>query len=206
MSRLSKRNKRRNASNRLRSIRKSVRRSNRNIGLRRLEHNYVVEKTAGFVLVNDKFTKVVMIKGHDGCYGFPKGHTEPLDNGDILRTAKRETFEEIGVRVRDNQIMDGFKDHSELKFIRSKSTSGNKARRICKHIDMFLAVIPESTRFRIQKEELSSCEWILLRNSDRLLDKNLKDCGGLNPHIIKRKRKRILIKTLNAVKKVCGMK
>lgn len=206
MPRLSRRSDRRNATKRLMSIRKSVRRSHRHMGSRRSKRNYMVEKTAGFVLVNDKYTKVVMIKGHDGCYGFPKGHTEPLDNGDILRTAKRETFEEIGVKVRDDQIVDGFKDHSELKFIRGKSTSVHKAGRICKHIDMFLAVIPESTRFKIQKEELGSCEWVLLRNSDRLLENNLKKCGGLNPHMIKRKRKRMLIKTLSAVKKVCGIK
>jgi len=161
-----------------------------------------VEKTAGFILVNTMRTKVVMVKTPDGCYGFPKGHTEPSDRGDILKTAKRETAEEIGVKVQDKQIVKGFKDHREFKFVRSQSFGPDRpAGPICKHIDLFLAVIPESTRFRIQKEELRSCGWVPLANANALLERNLIDCGGPRPHPTKRDRMRMLVKTLNSVRK-----
>ena len=51
---------------------------------------------------------------HRGQMGFPGGMSEPADGGDLLRTALREAFEEIGVYPEDFLILGKLSDRHTI--------------------------------------------------------------------------------------------
>lgn len=57
------------------------------------------EKTCGSVIFKreNRIKKYLLIKNDSGHIGFPKGHVEP--NETEAQTAKREVFEETGVKI-----------------------------------------------------------------------------------------------------------
>ena len=143
-----------------------------------------VENTAGIVLVNENYDKVLMITTPDGYLGFPKGHIEPRDRGNLLTTAIRETYEETGIKVKKSQIVKGFRKVVSIKLNRKKSQGHDRpSGRIRKDIYLYLAIIPETTRVKIQKEEVGSYAWVSLKGIERTLRMNL-----MHKHSLKRKR------------------
>ena len=117
------------------------------------------EITAGFILINKQYTKVLLIQNLDGSYGLPKGHAEPRDRN-LLETAKRETKEEVGVRVNDAQVRN-FRRKLEARFYRKQHYSRDRPSGwISKEIHLFLAVVPETVRVKVQPEEILSHEWV----------------------------------------------
>lgn len=133
-----------------------------------------VEHTAGFVLVNETLDKVLMITTPDGYYGFPKGHVERTDRGDLLATAIRETAEETGVNVKPGQVVEGFRHLAVMNFVRKKSYGRDRpAGPIRKDIHLFMAVIPEGTRVKLQEKEVGSYAWLPLEGIEETLEENL---------------------------------
>lgn len=68
----------------------------------------ISEKSCGAVVFTkiDGEIKYLMVKNLSGAYGFPKGHVEGDESE--LETAKREIFEETGLR--NLNFIEGFKD------------------------------------------------------------------------------------------------
>ena len=170
-----------------------------------------IEHTAGFILVNETHDKVLMITTPDGYYGFPKGHREGRDRGSLLATAIRETAEETGVKVKPTQIVKGFKHLAVMNFIRMRSFGKDRpAGPIRKDIHLFMAVIPENTRVKIQKEEIGSYAWIPLKGIEGTLKANLMRKSRQSrqtrkgrrklPHIALRRRNRLLTDAAKAVR------
>jgi 8-oxo-dGTP pyrophosphatase MutT (NUDIX family) len=171
-----------------------------------------IEHTAGFILVNETRDKVLMITTPDGYYGFPKGHREGRDRGSLLATAIRETAEETGVKVKPCQVVKGFKHLAVMNFIRRRSFGKDRpAGPIRKDIHLFMAVIPENTRVKIQKEEVGSYAWIPLKGIEGTLKANLmrknkqskKTRKGRRklPHIALRRRNRLFTDAAKAVRR-----
>lgn len=77
------------------------------------------ELSAGGIVYNPKFKKILVIEYHDGRFGLPKGHNEKGET--MVETAKRETTEETGVKnlkfiAKIGEIDYFFKLHGEFIF------------------------------------------------------------------------------------------
>lgn len=79
---------------------------------------------------------------HRGQMGFPGGMAEPADGGDLLRTALRESKEEIGVNPRDVDI-------AGRLYARSTIKSGLS-------VQPFVGIIPWPYRFALDLREVQS--------------------------------------------------
>ena len=79
---------------------------------------------------------------HRGQMGLPGGMEEPDDQGNLLHTALRESFEEIGINARDVDITGRLKAQSTIK-----SGLG---------VQPFVGIIPWPYRFTIDHREVQS--------------------------------------------------
>ena len=105
----------------------------------------IVEKSCGAVVFtkDTEGIKYVIIESKEGYYGFPKGHVE--DNETEFETARREVFEETGLRV---EFLENFRIEDSHPFQRNGETR-------MKYIVYFLAEF--SNQFlRAQESELNS--------------------------------------------------
>ncbi len=77
-------------------------------------------KSAGVLLLILPSDKILFIKRssnlpiHSGEVSFPGGKFESTLDNDILDTAKRETFEEIGLQYQDYKIIDSLPPHKTV--------------------------------------------------------------------------------------------
>lgn len=101
-----------------------------------------MEKSCGCIIINDG--KVLVIKQISGDYGFPKGH---IENGETEEEcAVRETFEEVGLKVRVD---------SSLRFSISYFVRDN----IPKEAIYFVSFL-DSGNVVIQESELIDAFWV----------------------------------------------
>ena len=134
---------------------------------------YSQEITAGFIVLNESFTKTLMLESKEGFYGFPKGHVEEKDNGDLLKTAKRETKEELNIKVTKKMIMEDFK-HLIFQYInRKKSKRKDMPLGWCKkEIHLFLCIVPDDIEVTVQESEVSNFKWIKINQIENVLFKS----------------------------------
>jgi len=62
---------------------------------------------AGFILFSSDLTHIMLVcESKTKKWGFPKGHAEPIDCEDSLRTAVREMTEETGITENNYKVFD----------------------------------------------------------------------------------------------------
>lgn len=116
------------------------------------------EKSCGCVIVKEDKVLLISSKDDDGkvFYGFPKGHQE--QNEDNIKTALRETKEEVGldVRIIDKiPIKTGHFVHNGTAW---------------KDIYFFLAK-PVSSRIKRQEGEVEEVIWVTFGEAEEYLNK-----------------------------------
>ncbi|MFQ5728808.1 MAG: bis(5'-nucleosyl)-tetraphosphatase [Waddliaceae bacterium] len=98
--------------------------------------------------------QVLLIKHHAGHWSFPKGHPEKKEIP--LESAKRELFEETGLKVK--KILRETPLKEAYRFKRS-------GRLIDKKVEYFLAEVEGETS--IQTEELTESRWVPISDAAR---------------------------------------
>lgn len=105
------------------------------------------EKSCGaavYRIINGEPRFLLIKNKRSANWGFPKGHMEMGETRE--QTAKREVFEETGIRI---HLIEGFFSESDYKI-------GN---RIQKNVVIFLAMTRD-TQTRIQRDEVEDYAWL----------------------------------------------
>jgi bis(5'-nucleosidyl)-tetraphosphatase len=110
------------------------------------------EQSAGIILYRRKndVVEYLLLNGDAIGWGFPKGH---IDGGESHKqTAKRETFEETGLKV--SKLESGFKQ--EVKYFLKKNWSTGKQydKPKLKIVTYFLAEVPYKSKVKISHEHV----------------------------------------------------
>jgi 8-oxo-dGTP pyrophosphatase MutT (NUDIX family) len=61
---------------------------------------------AGIIIHNNKKQVLLVCDARSGRWGFPKGHPEPVDENLAINTAIRECYEETGMKIVDDYIIE----------------------------------------------------------------------------------------------------
>lgn len=114
------------------------------------------EQSAGIILYRKKndVIEYLLLNGDAIGWGFPKGH---IDDGESHKqTAKRETYEETGLKV--SKLESGFKQ--EVKYFLKKNWSTGKQydKPKLKIVTYFLAEVPSKAKVKISNEHIGF-EW-----------------------------------------------
>ena len=114
------------------------------------------EQSAGIILYRRKndVIEYLLLNGDAIGWGFPKGH---IDDGESHKqTAKRETYEETGLKV--SKLESGFKQ--EVKYFLKKNWSTGKQYKKpkLKIVTYFLAKVPSNAKVKISHEHIGF-EW-----------------------------------------------
>ena len=64
----------------------------------KLNDNFEYENSCGAIVFNENTEKILLVKMHNGNWGFPKGHIEKDETKE--ETAIREVLEETNVRIK----------------------------------------------------------------------------------------------------------
>lgn len=110
------------------------------------------------LLVRDRREHLILtrrtetVRHHKGQIAFPGGHQDPGE--DLLATALRETYEEIGVSPKDVQVIGAIDDIATITNFR---------------VTPFLGTIPYPYDFTLEKREIAE---LLLVPVEALLDEN----------------------------------
>ena len=145
------------------------------------KRNYSVEKTAGIILINQNLDKILLIKSLNGFWGFPKGHREKEDKS-TLANAIREVKEEIGIKVKKDQIIPNKKDIVNQYFFRrhSKNLKERKNGWIKKEIVLFTAIIDDKKAIKKQDIEIAKYKWMNFDKAVKVItDTEIKNFGKL---------------------------
>jgi 8-oxo-dGTP pyrophosphatase MutT (NUDIX family) len=156
------------------------------ICLDKITGDYTLHKTAGIILFNRTFDKVLLVCNAGGyIWGFPKGTTKI--NETLEETAVRELFEETNVKISDKNLVKSVKYKTELNIdekIREKYRKKWTERRpnekfrfenIGMHIietTLFIGCIDENITVKSQTGEISKIKWIELKNVQQLIGYN----------------------------------
>lgn len=115
-------------------------------------------KSCGCIVINDG--KVLLIKQHQGFYGFPKGHVEK--NETEIETAYRETKEETGI----DAIIE-----KEKRFEISYYTRKNNFKTV-----VYFLAHPKNIEIKIQEDEILEAKWVPIELAEDVITyDNLKE-------------------------------
>lgn len=115
-------------------------------------------KSCGCIVINDG--KVLLIKQHQGFYGFPKGHMEK--NETEIETALRETKEETGI----DAIIE-----KEKRFEISYYTRKNNFKTV-----VYFLAHPKNIEIKIQEDEILEAKWVPIELAEDVITyDNLKE-------------------------------
>lgn len=108
-------------------------------------------KSCGCIVLHDD--KVLLIKQHQGFYGFPKGHMEK--NETEIETALRETKEETGI----DAIVD-----KEKRFEISYYTRKNNFKTV-----VYFLAHSKNVEIKIQEKEIIEAKWVSINDVEGIL-------------------------------------
>ena len=115
-------------------------------------------KSCGCIVLHDD--KVLLIKQHQGFYGFPKGHMEK--NETEIETALRETKEETGI----DAIIE-----KEKRFEISYYTRKNNFKTV-----VYFLAHPKNIEIKIQEDEILEAKWVPIELAEDVITyDNLKE-------------------------------
>ena len=123
-----------------------------------LNNDFKYEKSCGAVVFNEVTKKILIVKMHNGNWGFPKGHIE--NNETKKETAIREVFEETGVKIR---IISDF-EH-EIKYIPNDET--------IKKVIFFIGTTKDENVI-IDTQEIEDFKWCTYEESLKLITYKLQ--------------------------------
>ena len=123
-----------------------------------LENNFEYEKSCGAIVFNENTEKVLLVKMHNGNWGFPKGHIE--NNETKEETAIREVLEETNVKIK---IIPDFE--REIKYIPNEKT--------IKKVVLFAGVTADED-VKIDTFEIEDFQWCTYEEALKLVTYKLQ--------------------------------
>ena len=109
----------------------------------KLENNFKYENSCGAIVFNENTEKVLLVKMHNGNWGFPKGHIESNETKE--ETAIREVFEETNIKIK---IIPNFE--REIKYIPNENT--------IKKVTFFAGITQEENVI-VETHEIEDFKW-----------------------------------------------
>ena len=109
----------------------------------KLNDNFEYENSCGAIVFNENTEKILLVKMHNGNWGFPKGHIEKDETKE--ETAIREVLEETNVRIK---IIPNFE--REIKYIPNEKT--------IKKVTIFMG-ITQDEEVTIDTFEIEDFKW-----------------------------------------------
>ncbi len=148
---------------------------------------YTIHKSAGCIIFNRTFDKVLLVCNGGGyIWSFPKGTQEEMET--LQQTAVREVFEETGIKITNRNFVKSVRYKTELnideklvnKFRkkweqRRNNTSSFRFEKVGMHIfdvTLFITIISENTHVSPQVGEISKVEWHDFVSASKLLGQN----------------------------------
>ena len=123
-----------------------------------LEVSFEYEKSCGAIVFNKDTEKILLVKMHNGNWGFPKGHIE--NNETREETAIREVYEETNVRIK---IIPDFE--REIKYIPNENT--------IKKVVLFAGVTQDED-VQIDTSEIEDFQWCTYEEALKLITYKLQ--------------------------------
>ena len=124
----------------------------------KLNDNFEYENSCGAIVFNENTEKILLVKMHNGNWGFPKGHIE--NNETKEETAIREVLEETNVRIK---IIPNFE--REIKYIPNEKT--------IKKVTIF-AGITQDEDVKIDTFEIEAFQWCTYEEALKLVTYKLQ--------------------------------
>ena len=124
----------------------------------KLENNFKYENSCGAIVFNENTEKVLLVKMHNGNWGFPKGHIESNETKE--ETAIREVFEETNIKIK---IIPNFE--REIKYIPNKNT--------IKKVTFFAGITQEENVI-VETHEIEDFKWCTYEEALKLVTYKLQ--------------------------------
>ena len=124
----------------------------------KLNDNFDYENSCGAIVFNENTEKILLVKMHNGNWGFPKGHIE--NNETKEETAIREVLEETNVRIK---IIPDFE--REVKYIPNEKT--------IKKVTIFMG-ITQDEEVTIDTSEIEDFKWCTYEEALKLVTYKLQ--------------------------------
>ena len=119
----------------------------------KLENNFKYENSCGAIVFNENTEKVLLVKMHNGNWGFPKGHIESNETKE--ETAIREVFEETNIKIK---IIPNFE--REIKYIPNENT--------IKKVTFFAGITQEENVI-VETHEIEDFKWCTYEEALKLV-------------------------------------
>ena len=124
----------------------------------KLNDNFEYENSCGAIVFNENTEKILLVKMHNGNWGFPKGHIEKDETKE--ETAIREVLEETNVRIK---IIPNFE--REIKYIPNEKT--------IKKVTIFMG-ITQDEEVTIDTSEIEDFKWCTYEEALKLVTYKLQ--------------------------------
>jgi len=124
----------------------------------KLNDNFEYENSCGAIVFNENTEKILLVKMHNGNWGFPKGHIEKDETKE--ETAIREVLEETNVRIK---IIPDFE--REIKYIPNEKT--------IKKVTIFMG-ITQDEEVTIDTFEIEDFKWCTYEEALKLVTYKLR--------------------------------
>ncbi|WP_315288152.1 NUDIX domain-containing protein [Leptotrichia massiliensis] len=124
----------------------------------KLNDNFEYENSCGAIVFNENTEKILLVKMHNGNWGFPKGHIEKDETKE--ETAIREVLEETNVRIK---IIPDFE--REIKYIPNEKT--------IKKVTIFMG-ITQDEEVTIDTFEIEDFKWCTYEEALKLVTYKLQ--------------------------------
>ena len=124
----------------------------------KLNDNFDYENSCGAIVFNENTEKILLVKMHNGNWGFPKGHIEKDETKE--ETAIREVLEETNVRIK---IIPDFE--REVKYIPNEKT--------IKKVTIFMG-ITQDKEVTIDTSEIEDFKWCTYEEALKLVTYKLQ--------------------------------
>ena len=124
----------------------------------KLNDNFEYENSCGAIVFNENTEKILLVKMHNGNWGFPKGHIEKDETKE--ETAIREVHEETNVKIK---IIPDFE--REIKYIPNEKT--------IKKVTIFMG-ITQDEEVTIDTSEIEDFKWCTYEEALKLVTYKLQ--------------------------------
>ena len=123
-----------------------------------LNDKFEYEKSCGAIVFNENTEKILLVKMHNGNWGFPKGHIESNETKE--ETAIREVFEETNIKIK---IIPNFE--REIKYIPNENT--------IKKVTFFTGITQEENVI-VDTHEIEDFKWCTYEEALKLVTYKLQ--------------------------------